>query len=211
MTIVTASPRRRRRHPDELRAEAIAAARKILVEDGPAAITLQAVAAALGMTHGSITHHFGTAANLQAAVADVLIEQLLAGVRSGAGALKAGTIDEAALVDLVFDVFEETGVGRLIGFLGAFGSPLLRPLFEKLARLPRDISTDEQQGSAFTEPELLAIIESVVTPALSASLIGAELLQALNLEPFTTRQRVARNLAVHRNMRVVESKGSVGG
>lgn len=59
------------------------------------------------MTHGSITHHFGTAANLQAAVADVLIEQLLAGVRSGACALKAGTIDEAALVDLVFDVFEE--------------------------------------------------------------------------------------------------------
>ncbi len=156
------------------------------------------------MTHGSITHHFGTAANLQAAVADVLIEQLLARVRSGARALKAETIDEAALVDLVFDVFEKTGVGRLIGFLAASDSPLLRPLFDKLARLPRDISTDEQRGSAFTELELLAVIESVVTPALSASIIGADLLRALNLEPSSIRQRVARNLAVQRAMRAVE-------
>ena len=69
-------PRRRRRHPDELRSEAVGAARDILERFGPAAITLQSVAGALGMAHGSITHHFGTAANLQAAVADVLIEQL---------------------------------------------------------------------------------------------------------------------------------------
>lgn len=211
MTIVAASQRRRRRQPYELRAEAIAAAWKILVEDGPAAITLQAVAAALGMTHGSITHHFGTAANLQAAVADVLIEQLLAGVRSGACALKAGTIDEAALVDLVFDVFEETGVGRLIGFLSASGSPLLRPLFERLARLSREIAADQQEGSAFTESELPTIIESVVTPALSASLIGAELLQALDLEPFHTRERVARHLAAQRAIRGIELKGSSSG
>ena len=70
MTIAMISARRRRRQPDELREEAIAAALGILVADGPGAITLQSVAAALGMTHGSITHHFGTAANLQAAVAD---------------------------------------------------------------------------------------------------------------------------------------------
>ena len=70
-------PRRRRRHPDELRSEAVGAARDILERFGPAAITLQSVAGALGMAHGSITHHFGTAANLQAAVADDIIESAL--------------------------------------------------------------------------------------------------------------------------------------
>ncbi|MBM7408181.1 hypothetical protein EDF69_003819 [Sphingomonas sp. JUb134] len=158
-----------------------------------------------------MTHHFGTAANLQAAVADVLIEQLLFGVRNGTCALKAGTIDEADLVDLVFDVFEETGVGRLIGFLSASGSTLLRPLFERLARLSREIAADQQEGSAFTESELPTIIESVVTPALSASLIGAELLQALDLEPFHTRERVVRHLAAQRAIRGIELKGSSSG
>ncbi|MCI1141279.1 TetR family transcriptional regulator [Sphingomonas sp. WKB10] len=123
MTIAMISARRRRRQPDELREEAIAAALGILVADGPGAITLQSVAAALGMTHGSITHHFGTAANLQAAVADGLIEQLLTKVRAGTWALKAGQISEADLVDLVFDSFETTGVGKLIGWLSAVQSP----------------------------------------------------------------------------------------
>ena len=205
MTIAMISARRRRRQPDELREEAIAAALGILVADGPGAITLQSVAAALGMTHGSITHHFGTAANLQAAVADGLIEQLLTKVRAGTWALKAGQISEADLVDLVFDSFETTGVGKLIGWLSAVQSPLLQPLFERFARLSHDIATDRRDGSAFTEAELPIIIESIVTPALSASLIGSGLLQALDLPPVFTRQRVAENLAAQRAARVAAS------
>lgn len=208
MTIVQESLRRRRRQPDELRAEAIAAARDILLADGPAAITLQAVAAALGMTHGSITHHFNAAANLQAAVADTLMEQLLSGVRVGVCALKDGDIDEAGLVNLVFDLFEDTGVGKLIGFLAASDSPLLYPLFDKFARLPHAIATDQLAGSAFTETELPTIIESVVTSALGASLIGANLLQALGLDPSSARQRVAFDLTAQRAMRRAASKGA---
>lgn len=202
MTIVTSLVRRRRRHPDELREEAIIAAREILMADGPGSITLQAVAAALGMAHGSITHHFGTAVNLQAAVADELIVQLLTEVRTGTLALKAGDICEADLVDLVFDTFETTGVGRLIGWLSASQSPLLQPLFERFARLPHEIATDRRDGSAFTEAELPIIIESIVTSALSSSLIGSGLRQALGLSPAFTRQRVAENLAAQRAMRI---------
>ncbi|MCP6188364.1 hypothetical protein NL437_26965, partial [Klebsiella pneumoniae] len=75
------------------------------------------------MTHGSITHHFGTAANLQAAVADLLVEALLLEVRTGTTALKNGTITERDLVDLVFDAFRDTGVAKLIAWLSAYQSP----------------------------------------------------------------------------------------
>ena len=206
MTIVTVSVRRRRRQPDELRDEAIFAARGILVSEGPGAITLQAVAAALGMTHGSITHHFGTAANLQAAVADGLIKQLLNDVRTGTSALKSGVISESDLVDLVFDTFEQTGVGKLIGWLSASQSPLLQPLLERFARLSSEIATDRQEGSAFSEAELPMIIESIVTPALSSSLIGPGLLQALGLSPAFTRKRIAVSLAAQRTMRAALPK-----
>ncbi|MBN2973401.1 TetR/AcrR family transcriptional regulator [Roseomonas aeriglobus] len=205
MTLVDFGSKRRRRQPDELRSEAIGAAREILLKDGPASITLQSVAAALGMAHGSITHHFGTAANLQAAVADELIGQLLAGVRSGACALKTGTIDEADLVDLVFDVFEETGVGRLIGWLAAYDSPLLQPMFERFGRLSAEIAGDQVEGSAFMEAELPVIIENVVTAALSSALIGADLLKALDLGSSHTRERVAVNLAAQRSKRFSKS------
>jgi TetR/AcrR family transcriptional regulator, repressor for neighboring sulfatase len=209
MTIVTAPARRRRRQPDELRHEAIIAARELLVTDGPSSITLQAVAAALGMTHGSITHHFGAAANLQAAVADGLIEQLLTEVRTGTSALKAGVIAEADLVDLVFDTFEQTGIGKLIGWLSATHSPLLQPLFERFSRLSGEIAGDREEGSAFTQTELPMIIESVVIPALGSALIGSGLLQALNISPNCTRHRVARDLAVARELRIAVSRANL--
>ena len=182
------------------------AARQILASDGPGAITLQAVAAALGMTHGSITHHFGTAANLQAAVADELIGDLLANVRCGTSALKAGTIGEGDLVDLVFDAFEQTGIGRLIGWLSASQSRLLQPMFERFARLSAEIASDREDGAAFSKAELPMVIENVVTSALSSSLIGPEFLRALDLPSTFGRQRVTRSLATERAKRVSLSK-----
>jgi TetR/AcrR family transcriptional regulator, repressor for neighboring sulfatase len=168
----------------------LAAAREILVAEGPGAITLQGVAAALGMTHGSITHNFGT--NLQAAVADSLVEELLFEVCTGTSLLRTGAIDEEALVDRVFEVFERTGVGRLIGWLAGHSSPLLAPLFERFARLPAELSKHETDHAAFAETDLPAIIEGIV----------ADLLKALNLPESFTRDRVGRYLADERSSRL---------
>ena len=56
---------RRRLKPDESRAAAIAAARDLLLEAGPQAVTLKAVADRIGRTHANVLHHFGSAASLQ--------------------------------------------------------------------------------------------------------------------------------------------------
>ena len=52
---------RKRLRPDESRDRALEAARQILLDEGPQAVTLKAVASRIGRTHANILHHFGSA------------------------------------------------------------------------------------------------------------------------------------------------------
>lgn len=198
MTISLSQERRRRRAPEVIRQEAIAVARRILVSDGPSAVTLQSVAGALRMAHGNITHHFGSAANLQAALADTLIADLLTTVVSGTRDLRAGVISEADLVKIIFDVFEESGVGRLFGWLAAQRSPHLAPLYSRLGRLPDVLASDSHDESAFTADELHAVIATLVVSALGASLIGRDLSDALDLPRSFMRAHATADLRAKR-------------
>lgn len=58
----SASPRppRRRRAPEEAREEILAAADRLLAAHGPENVGLAAVAREVGVTHGLVTHYFGT-------------------------------------------------------------------------------------------------------------------------------------------------------
>ncbi len=56
---------RKRLSPEESRAGALEAARDLLIEAGPQAVTLKAVGARVGRTHANLLHHFGSAAGLQ--------------------------------------------------------------------------------------------------------------------------------------------------
>src|SRR5579859_1939622 len=89
-------PRRRRRGADEARREAVASARRMLIKDGPTAITLKAVANDIGVTHANLIHHFQSAAGLQASVMSSMVRDLtdalavaIAKLRSDAGAPRA--------------------------------------------------------------------------------------------------------------------------
>lgn len=186
--------RRRRRQPEELRREAIVAARQILLADGPAAITLQSVAGELGMAHSNITHHFGTAANLQAALADTLIADLIMAVRSGTTSLRMGVIRESDLVDLVFDTFEQSGSGRLIAWLAAQNSSHLAPLYERFSRLPAELAGGEPSGAVLGRDDLPPIIGNIVITALGSSLIGDSLTDSLGLSRTFMRERLTADL-----------------
>jgi AcrR family transcriptional regulator len=63
---MTAAPRKRL-SPEESRDAALEAARALLLEAGPQAVTLKAVAARIGRTHANLLHHFGSAAGPPAA------------------------------------------------------------------------------------------------------------------------------------------------
>ncbi|HEX7657517.1 MAG TPA: TetR family transcriptional regulator, partial [Sphingomonas sp.] len=57
----TALASRRRMSPEESRDAALEAARALLTESGPQAVTLKAVAGRIGRTHANLLHHFGSA------------------------------------------------------------------------------------------------------------------------------------------------------
>ena len=85
--------------PGESRSLALEAARTLLIEAGPQAVTLKAVASRIDRTHANLLHHFGSAAGLQAALASHLADQITAHIgdaveraRQGAGALAAWRI-----------------------------------------------------------------------------------------------------------------------
>ena len=60
---------KKRLSPEASRSAALDAARLLLIEAGPQAVTLKAVAARIGRTHANLLHHFGSAAGLQKALA----------------------------------------------------------------------------------------------------------------------------------------------
>ena len=193
MTIALDTTRRRRRNPDDVRTEAIAAARQLLVTGGPDAVTLQSVAGALNMAHGNITHHFGSAANLQTALADALIADMIAAVREGTNRLRTGAITETDLVDLIFDSFERDGVGRLIGWLAAQGSDRLDTMYRHLAKVPAQLG-QTPEGSGLTPDAMPKVVAIIVMAALSASLIGPGTLAALDLPENFARERATEYL-----------------
>ena len=81
---------RKRLSPEESRDAAIEAARALLVEAGPQAVTLKAVAARIGRTHANLLHHFGSAADLQKALITHLADAITAEIGAAAKRARLG-------------------------------------------------------------------------------------------------------------------------
>jgi TetR/AcrR family transcriptional regulator, repressor for neighboring sulfatase len=112
-----AQGRRVRRTPEEARTLALASARRLLLADGPDAVTLQAVATDLGMSHTNLIHHFGSAAGLQSELMRQMMSELTATIESAVMRLRAGKGEMRDFVDIVFDAFDRGGAGRLAAWI----------------------------------------------------------------------------------------------
>lgn len=108
---------RRRRTPEVARAEILSAARRILLEEGPDAVTIQRVAAAVGMTHGNLLHHFGSAGELQSDLMAMMVADLTQALDSAVRHVRSDAAATRALVDIVFDAFRQGGAGKLAAWI----------------------------------------------------------------------------------------------
>ncbi|MFN3214267.1 MAG: TetR/AcrR family transcriptional regulator [Henriciella sp.] len=198
MTITNSNKKRRRRSPAEARQIALQEARTLLLESGPEAITLKAVAGKLDMAHGTIAHHFGSAAGLQAALAEAMTRDLVTTVEQAILELREGTVERRSIIDLVFDGFDEDGAGRLIAWLASSGHrELLTPLCETVAEL---VSVLQSHGDSQYKREQAALtVLLVLLPALGDSLLGTKLHLALSLDRNAYRNLVTDQLNIHRS------------
>ena len=122
---------RKRLTPEESRSSALEAARALLMETGPQAVTLKAVAGRIGRTHANLLHHFGSAAGLQKELAKHLAETVCETIKQTVHAARAGVTAPDEVIDLAFDAFDREGGGALAGWMLASGNEdALDPIVE---------------------------------------------------------------------------------
>lgn len=187
--------KRQRRTPEAARAAALEAARALLLRLGPEAITLPAVANELGMTHGNLTHHFGSVGALHAALVDQMAAELANGVSHAVLQLRAEEVAPIQVVDALFSAFSKDGAGRLISWLAATGNmEALQPLFTSVAKLVRELSESVPQRSDAHELSVRHNALVLIATALGNALIGERLHDAVRLAPRTIHQLSAEDL-----------------
>jgi AcrR family transcriptional regulator len=179
---------RERLAPEASRAAALAAARRLLIEKGPQAVTLKAVAAEIGKSHANLLHHFGSAAGLQAALAELISDRVCAGIAEAVRRARAGEADPIEIVDRVFDAFGREGGGALAAWMILSGSrDALNPILDAIHELIEHLRQGHEDRPV---PETTLWL---VLLALGDSLVGAEMAALLGLDRGRARG-VARRL-----------------
>ena len=177
---------RKRLPPAESRSAALDAARALLLEAGPAAVTLKAVAARIGRTHANLLHHFGSAAGLQKALARHMAEAICGSIVAAAIAKRAGVGSARQVVDLTFDAFDREGGGALASWMLLSGNedaldPIVEAIHDVVDRL------DDSGGSAGDALRELTL--TLVLLALGDALMGGPLATSLGLPRDVARRR----------------------
>lgn len=194
MTDAAPNPARKRLSPEESRTAALAAARLLLIEMGPQAVTLKAVAARIGRTHANLLHHFGSASGLQKALAEHLAVTVCATIKDAVRASRAGLGSPREVVDLTFDAFDKEGAGALASWMLLTGNEdALDPIIETIHSLVDEIAPDEAQ----THEGVQALHEETLTLVLLAlgdALMGRPLARSLGLPDSAARDRAERLL-----------------
>jgi TetR/AcrR family transcriptional regulator, repressor for neighboring sulfatase len=141
------SSRVRRAAPD-MRQQALAAARRLIIEGQAESLTMRAVADAAGVTHPNLSHHFGSLAGLHAALAEDLVRELMVSLRALHVDVDS-TDDDAIVVDRVFDMFDKGGLGRVLGWLARAGEAArLQPINELLAEYLGELAKGHSKAKA---------------------------------------------------------------
>lgn len=166
---------RKRLSQEESRTAAIEAARALLIETGPQAVTLKAVAAQVGRTHANLLHHFGSASGLQKALAEHLAQTICASIGEAVIASRAGIGTAREVVDLTFDAFGREGGGALASWMLLSGNEdALDPIVQAIHDLVTDLSVP---GGAIMRATTLTL----VLMALGDALMGDALTGSLDL------------------------------
>ena len=179
---------RRRLTQEESRTAAMEAARALLIEAGPQAVTLKAVAARIGRTHANLLHHFGSASGLQKALASHLAQTICDTIAEAVLATRAGIGSPRRVVDLTFDAFGKEGGGALASWMQLSGNEdALDPIVEAIHDMVDKVTGHDE------EP-MHEVTLSLVLMALGDAMMGEALSGSLGLGRETARDQAERML-----------------
>jgi AcrR family transcriptional regulator len=174
---------RRRLSPEESRSAALEAARQLLLDQGPQAVTLKAVATKVGRTHANLLHHFGSAAGLQAELARSIAGRVTGSIAEAVERARVGERDVREVVDGTFDAFDREGAGALAAWMILSGNrDALNPILESIRALVAQLRVGHEEHHV---PESTLWL---VLAALGDSLLGEPITNALGLERDAARR-----------------------
>lgn len=179
---------RKRLTQEESRTLAMEAARALLIELGPQAVTLKAVAGRVGRTHANLLHHFGSAAGLQKALARHLADTICRKIGAAVIASKTGAGSARDVVDLTFDAFDKEGAAALASWMLLSGNEdALDPIIDAIHDLVEEL---DDVGSG----QMREVTLGLVLMALGDAQLGLPLSQALGLPRSQARELAERML-----------------
>lgn len=185
---------RRRLSPEESRDAALDAARALLVESGPLAVTLKAVAARIGRTHANLLHHFGSAEGLQKALIARMADSIVQTIEPAVRKARSTDHDPLAIVDLTFDAFGKQGAGALASWMILSGNEdALDPILEAIHNLVDRLAEDHHAEQSIHEETL-----NLVLMALGDALLGGPMAKALGLPRGAARAIALKQLIGNR-------------
>lgn len=190
MSIVASG--RRRRTPDEARSEALVFARRRLLDGGPDAVTLKAVADDLGMSHANLIHHFGSAAGLQSALMGSMVSDLAQALDAAIARLRTDEGAPLELINAVFDAFDRGGAAKLAAWIVLRGDlSHLDPVRDAVTNLVDAVreKLGDPDGQAHTR--IPAAVLFIAVSAFGEALIGPPLRNMLDQDEESGRQIIA--------------------
>ncbi len=174
---------RKRLNSEESRSVALEAARQLLLEQGPQAVTLKAVAAKVGKTHANLLHHFGSAAGLQAELALSIADRVTGSIAEAVERARAGEKDVRDVVDGTFDAFDREGAGALAAWMILSGNrDALDPILNSIRGLVSQLRVGHEEHHV---PESTLWL---VLAALGDALLGEPITSALGLDRDAARR-----------------------
>ncbi len=186
---------RKRLSPTESRDAALDAARALLVEAGPQAVTLKAVSARVGRTHANLLHHFGSAEGLQKALIARMAEGIVGTIGAAVLRVRAGEQNPSEVVDLTFDAFGKNGAGALASWMILNGNEdALDPILTAIHDLVDQLAEGHTPGDKPIHEETLQL----VLMALGDALLGAPMARALGLPRSKARELALASLVADR-------------
>ncbi|MBH5322098.1 TetR/AcrR family transcriptional regulator [Aurantiacibacter sediminis] len=184
---------KKRLSPEESRAAALEAARNLLIEAGPQAVTLKAVAGRIGRTHANLLHHFGSASGLQKELARHLAMRVCESIAVAVRASRAGAGSARDVVDLAFDAFSHEGGGPLASWMLASGNEdALDPIIEAVHKLVNDLAPEEVLPG--NELAMHETTFTLVLLALGDALLGEQLAESLSVKRSVSRDKAEEML-----------------
>jgi TetR/AcrR family transcriptional regulator, repressor for neighboring sulfatase len=185
------SIRRQRRTPEEARRLILDTAQKLIARTGPEGLRLQEIAAAAGISHPLILHHFGSREGLVRALTQQAVTELRDRLLAALGSTEYSLEQQ---LDRVFDAFRD-GLAQRLAWLATVDpqgqqtgtAMVMRDIADRLHA--RRLAT-AAPGAAIERADTESLIHLIAAAAFGDAIFGAQLRRSAGLDQSSeTEQR----------------------